>query len=226
MSAVRLSPRGLASHWKLKLAALAGSVLLWVVFSSEQITTQWIPVRVEPVVRDPAFVLTGGPDPAVVRVRFRGPGRELWEAALRPPTLVLPVREVGPSRSFVLDASMVDVPESFRGVSALDVRPAIVRLDLDRMATRVVPVRAVLDARSRGRFVVDGPLVSTPRAVRLSGPEGAVARVDTVPTLPLQLASGDSAVSALVALDTTDLAGVRLSPAEVRVRGRVHPRPR
>lgn len=136
---MRLTLRGLTSHWKLKLAALAGSVLLWVVFSSEQITTQWIPVRVEPVVRTPGWVLTGGPDPAVVRVRFRGAGRELWEAALRPPTLVLPVREVGASRRFVVEPSMVDVPESFRGVTALDVRPGVVRLELDPAATRAVP---------------------------------------------------------------------------------------
>ena len=222
---MRLSLRRLASHWKLKLAALAGSVLLWVVFSSEQITTQWIPVRVEPVVRDPGFVLTGGPDPAIVRVRFRGAGRELWEAALRPPLLVLPIRDVGPSRSFALEPQMVDVPESYRGVTALDVRPGVVRLDLDRMATRVVPVRPVLDARSRERFE-DESLTAIPRTVRLSGPEAVVARFDTIPTLPLEAASADSAISLRVALDTTDLAGVRIAPAEVHVRGRVRPRPR
>jgi hypothetical protein len=225
VTAVRLTLRRLASHWKLKLAALAGSVLLWVVFSSEQITTQWIAVRVEPVVRNPAYVLTGGPDPQVVRVRFRGAGRELWEAALRPPTLVLPVRDVGPSRSFALEPQMVDVPESYRGVTALDVRPGVVRLDLERLATRVVPVRPVLGPRSRQRFAADDGLVSIPREVRLSGPEGVVTRVDTVLTLPID-PSGDGAVSARVRLDTTDLEGVRIAPAEVYVRGRVHPRPR
>ncbi|HKP76937.1 MAG TPA: hypothetical protein VJT67_15510 [Longimicrobiaceae bacterium] len=137
---MRLSLRGLTSHWKLKLAALAGSVLLWVVFSSEQITTQWINVRVEPVVRTPGYVLTDDPDPPVVRVRFRGAGRELWETALRPPTLVLPVREAVASHRYVVEASMVDVPESYRGVTALDVRPGVVRLDLDPAPGRAAPV--------------------------------------------------------------------------------------
>jgi len=138
---VRHLLRRATAHWKLKLAALALAVLLWVVFTAEQVTTQWIPVPVEAVVRDPGYVLVGQPDPAVVRVRFRGPGRELWEVALRPPALVLPVRDVGAARSFVVEASMVDVPERVRAV-ATDVRPAVVRLDLQ-------PAPPALRARPR-----------------------------------------------------------------------------
>jgi len=126
---VRQLLRRAASHWKLKLAALALSILLWVVFTAEQITSQWIPVRVEPVVRDPAWALAGPPEPARVRVRFRGPGREIWELALRPPTLVLPVRDVGAARNFAVEASMVEMSERFR-VVATDVRPGVIRLDL------------------------------------------------------------------------------------------------
>ena len=129
--------RRAASHWKLKLAALGLAVLLWVVFTAEQVTSQWIPVRVEAVVRDPAYVLAGRPDPDRVRVRFRGPGRELWEVALRPPTLVLPVREVGAARNFAIEASMVEMPERPR-VVATDVRPGVVRLDL-QPATAAAP---------------------------------------------------------------------------------------
>lgn len=125
--------RRAASHWKLKLAALALAVLLWVLFTAEQVTSQWIPVRVEVVVRDPAYVLAVPPEPARVRVRFRGPGRELWEVALRPPTLVLPVRDVGAARNFAVEASMVEMPERSR-VVATDVRPAVVRLDLQPAA--------------------------------------------------------------------------------------------
>ena len=129
--------RRATAHWKLKLSALALAILLWVVFSAEQVTTQWIPVPVEAVVRDPGYVLAGRPEPATVRVRFRGPGRELWEVALRPPTLVLPVREVGAARNFAIEASMVEMPERPR-VLATDVRPGVVRLDL-QPATAAAP---------------------------------------------------------------------------------------
>jgi len=136
---VRHLLRRATAHWKLKLSALALAILLWVVFSAEQVTTQWIRVPVEAVVRDPGYVLAGRPEPATVRVRFRGPGRELWEVALRPPPLVLPVRDVGAARSFVVEPSMVDVPERHR-VVASDVRPAVVRLDL-RPAPAASPAR-------------------------------------------------------------------------------------
>ena len=36
--------RFLTDNWQLKLLALALAVLLWVVVSAEQVTSQWIPV--------------------------------------------------------------------------------------------------------------------------------------------------------------------------------------
>lgn len=217
---MRLSLRSLTAHWKLKLAALALAILLWVVYSSEQITTQWITVRVEPVVRAPGLVLTGGPDPATVRVRFRGAGRELWRLALRRPTLALPVRDVGAVRGFTVDERMVDVPESFRGVTAVDVRPAVVRLDVERLATRVVAVRPVVAPGSLAAFVLEDSLTVIPRTVRLHGPEVALARIDAIPTRPFQLSPRDSIFEHRVPLDTAGLGAVRASVAEVRVRGR------
>lgn len=217
---MRLSLRGLTAHWKLKLAALALAVLLWVVFSSEQVTTQWISVRVEPVLRDPGYVLTGRPEPATVRVRFRGAGRELWQVAVRPPTLVLPLRDVGTARRFALEASMVDVPESFRGVTALDVRPAVVRVALERVVARVVPVRPVVGGRSLAVYVLEDSLVVIPRSVRVTGREDVVARIEAIPTLPFEIAPGDSLFSLRAPLDTTDLGGVALQAVDVRVRGR------
>jgi hypothetical protein len=221
---VRNLLRGAAAHWKLKLSALALALLLWVVFSAEQVTTQWIPVRVEAVVRDPAYVLTGRPEPRVVRVRFRGPGRELWEVALRPPTLVLPVRDVGEARSFALDVAMVEVPERYR-VTATDVRPAVVRLDLQRLVTRTVPVRPVVASGSLGRYVVEDSVRATPQTVRLTGPEEALSRLDAIPTRAFDIVPAQGGeFSRRVALDTTDLDGVTLSHAEVRVHGRVEGR--
>jgi hypothetical protein len=218
---VRNLLRGAAARWKLKLSALALALLLWVVFSAEQVTTQWIPVRVEAVVRDPGYVLTGRPEPSVVRVRFRGPGRELWEVALRPPTLVLHVRDVGAARSFALDPAMVEVPERFR-VTATDVRPAVVRLDLQRLATRTVPVRPVVASASLARYVVDDSVRATPPTVRLTGPEEALSQLDAIPTRAFEIVpTADGEFSRRVALDTTDLEGVTLSHAEVRVHGRV-----
>jgi hypothetical protein len=221
---VRLSLRRLTQRWKLKLTALGLAILLWVVVSAEQPTTQWIPVRVDPVVRDPDFVLAGTPEPATVRVRFRGPGRELWELALERPVLVLPLREVGNARSFAIDPSMVSIPEGVRSVQVIDVRPAVVRLELQRLATRTVPVRARIGARSLQRYVVADTPAVLPAVVRLTGPEEALSRVDAVETRAFEIVPDGGTFSQRVNLDTTGLHGITLSGQEVRVRGRVERR--
>jgi hypothetical protein len=216
----RFRPRDLTQNWRLKLTALALAVLLWAVVSAEQPTSQWIDVPVDVVVSDPGWVLTGSPDPARVRVRFTGAGRELWDLALDRPVLELRVRSVGDARSFALDPGMVGIPQRLQ-VKAQDVRPAVVRLPLERLASREVPVRAVVAARSREAYVVgDSPRV-TPALVRVTGPVPAVERIAHVLTRPFDIVPGDSTFERRAELDTAGLGGVALSTREVRVSGRV-----
>jgi len=143
MKPLRFSPRRVLRNWQLKLAALALAVLLWVLVRAEQPTEQWIQVRVETQLLDPAFTLTAPPAPRVVQVRFAGKWREIGELALEKPVLVLHVRNVGRQRTFVLEPAMVRLPDGARGrVSALDVRPGLVKLALQPIPdTLAAPVR-------------------------------------------------------------------------------------
>ncbi|HEV2146788.1 MAG TPA: YbbR-like domain-containing protein [Longimicrobiaceae bacterium] len=219
---MRLSLRTLTQNWQLKLAALTLAILLWVVVSAEQITTQWIPVPVRVATRDPEFVVTGGPIPEQVEVRFAGPGRELWELALDRPVLVLPLTDVErENQVFVLDPrSMVRIPNGL-SVTPLDVRPSSVRVLTQRVVTREVPVRVRIARRSRERYVVlDTPQVS-PATVRVTGPADRVEALDAVVTEPLDLAGADSDFRVAVPLDADSLAGLRPSIRSVEVSGRV-----
>jgi hypothetical protein len=219
---VRLSLRRVARNWQLKLAALALAILLWVVVSAEQVTTQWIPVPVRVSSDVPGRVVTGGPVPAEVEVRFAGPGRELWELALERPVLVLPVDRVeADEQVFVLEPRMVSIPNGLSAVSARDVRPGSVRVLTQRVVTREVPVRLRLARRSRDRYVVlDTPRVS-PATVRVTGPADRVARLDAVVTEPLEIGAADSVFRLAVPLDGDSLGGVRASARAVEVSARV-----
>jgi hypothetical protein len=218
---VRLPFRALTRNWRLKLAALALAVLLWVVVSAEQVTTQWIPVPVRVAADDPGHVVTGGPFPAEVEVRFAGPGRELWELALERPLLLLPLDRVeADNQVFVLDPRMVRIPNGL-SVTPLDVRPSSVRVLTQRVVTRDVPVRVRIAPRSRDRYVVlDTPRVS-PATVRVTGPADRVARLDGVVTEPLEIGAADSAFRRAVALDADSLGGIRASARSVQVSARV-----
>lgn len=218
---MRFTLRALAENWKLKLAAFTLAVLLWVVVSAEQITSQWLPVQVELVSRDPDWVVVRGPIPAEVEVRFAGPGRELWELALDRPVLVLPITGVEePNQVFVLDPRMVRVPGNL-AVNALDVRPSTVRVFLERRVTREVPVRVRIGARSHERYTLtEGPHV-TPATVRITGPAARVAEIESVPTEALDLTGTDSTFNRIVALEADSVPGVRVTTDRVRVSGRV-----
>ncbi len=129
MSLTRRWPR-LRDNWQLKLAAVMLAMLLWVVVAAERPTSEWISVPVEVVLRDPAFTADPQPDPAVVLVRFSGPGREMWEIAVKRSRLrlLLPVREpVTGQGVYLLGPSMVHVPAGL-SVVARDVRPVRVRV--------------------------------------------------------------------------------------------------
>jgi hypothetical protein len=217
---VKLSADLLTYNWRLKLAALGLAVLIWAVVSSEQVTSQWIPVRVDPVVRDPEYVLGGPTEPAEVRVQFTGPGRELWELALDRPTLVLPLSAVGDRRAFPVDPSMLRIPSGL-SVRVQDIRPAVVRVDLQRLASRVVPVRARIGGRSMERYVVGEDLEILPAEVRITGPADRLAEIQSVTTKRFEIVPvTDSTFSRQVDIDTAGLGGLSFSRAEVRVSGR------
>lgn len=223
---MKLSTTLLTYNWRLKLAALGLAVLIWAVVSSEQVTSQWIPVRVDPVVRDPEYVLSGPTEPAEVRVQFTGPGRELWELALDRPTLVLPLSAVGERRAFPVDPSMLRIPAGL-SVRVQDIRPAVVRVDLQRLASRVVPVRARIGGRSMERYVVGEDLEILPAEVRVTGPADRLAELSSVTTQRFEIVpETDSTFTRQVDIDTAGLGGLSLSRAAVRVSGGVDLRAR
>jgi len=210
----------LAAHWPLKLASLGMALLLWVLVSAEEVTTQWITIPMEARVQDPGLVLSERA-PETVRVQVTGPGRLLWQLALSPPTLVLPVRQER-AAGYALEPEMIRIPHGLRRVTVRDIHPAVLRLDVQRMETREVPVRPRFSRASLDDFLIRGTPEVSPESVRVTGPSREVSRLRFVPTRPIELDSEDSSsFSTRVALDTADLSAFTLSPPTVRVSGSV-----
>lgn len=214
-----LTLRRLAQNWKLKLLALALAVLLWVVVSADQITSNWIPVPLEVRVTDPAYRLREGTAPSEVQVRFTGPGRDFLDLAIRRSPLQLNIEEVGDTQEvFNLQPGMVRVPNQL-SVNPQDVRPNRISLRFVRLEDRFVPVRVqVLNELGTDWMLVDSLRVE-PARVRVRGPLAQLENLAYVTTRPLTLSPGDSAFSRVVALDTTRLPGIEISSRSVRVSG-------
>lgn len=213
--------RRLTENWKLKALAFALAVLLWVVISADQPTTGWFDVPLEVVVTDPNYRLEASEIPSAVEVRFAGPGRDLFDLALRRPSLRLTINEVEDEvEARALEPRMVQLSGRV-SVNALDVRPSAVQLRFTRIATAEVPVRPQVAAQLGEEWAIVDTLQTDPATVRITGPARLVEEIDAVTTEPFTLTTQDTVVNEMVALDTASLPGIQLSARTVRVTGRV-----
>lgn len=212
--------RRVTENWKLKTLALAIASLLWVVWSAEAVTSNWIPVPLQVQVGDARYRPVGAAA-RDVEVRFSGTGRDLLDVAVTRPPLVLSINEVpGPNAEYSLDPRMVQLPSQL-AVSALEVRPRNVSLELERIDTRVVPVRPrMIDALEPGWMLLD-TLLLEPVEVRLSGPIAQVSSITEVYTLPFEVTNADTVLRRSVALDTVGLGALEIGTTSVNVVGRV-----
>jgi YbbR domain-containing protein len=213
--------KALTRNWKLKLLAFALALLLWIVVSAEQVTSNWIPVPLEVYVADPSYRLVEGAAPREVEVRFAGPGRELWDLVIRRPPLRLTVTDVQRTTEvFPLDPRLVRLPTQL-SVTAQDVRPPSVRLEFIRVATRAVPVRVPIAEGLPNGLTLVGGLQVRPTQIQVSGPAQRLGEIESITTRPLDLSAVDTSFTLQLDVDTTRLRGLDLATRQVRVSGEV-----
>ncbi|HET7275397.1 MAG TPA: hypothetical protein VFI91_09565 [Longimicrobiaceae bacterium] len=213
--------RRLGQDWKLKLLAGVLAVLLWVVVSGKEVTSEWIRLPLQVSVTDPSYELVESSVPDEVEVRFAGAGGDLLDVGLRRPPVRLTISEVSDADEPVpLEPRMVSLPDQI-AVEAQDVRPSAVRLQFRRISTRSIPVQTVIGNGLGIEFTLVDTLEVRPAQVEISGPAERVAEFDFIATVPINLSAGDSTFARAVRLDTSAFGGVQLSQTVVRVAGRV-----
>jgi hypothetical protein len=208
----------IVQHWPLKLAALALSVILWVVVALEKPTTQLVGIQLDPVL-GPDVAFAQAPPP--IKALVSGPQRELLRL-----TSPLVIREVitengvgaGTRHHLALAPSDVQVPSGVK-VTVQEVEPRELDLFLDRRVQKTVGVRAVVQEDSG--YALEGALVIAPAVVRVSGPRSLVGALDTIATEPLDLRGVAGSFERSVALDTAGYAVLSLSPLSVKLSGRI-----
>jgi YbbR domain-containing protein len=209
-----------AANWKLKTLAFALAVLLWIVVSAEQVTTNWFTVPLEVQVNDPNYQVM----PLEIRevqVRFSGAARDLLEVAARRPPLRLVIGQVeGDAGSYELHPRMVQLTGQI-GVSALDVRPVSVPVNFTRVDSRVVPVRPRVTEVIGPEWAVVDTLALQPDQVRVTGPATRIAAISEVHTQPFEITSADTLFERTIPIDTTGLQGLELSTRSVTAAARI-----
>jgi YbbR domain-containing protein len=208
----------ITNNWQLKLIALAVAFLLWLGIQSGRpyrYRMAHVPVRV--INHDPEWVIAGDVVPATVAIDFRGSFRDLMELAKAGVAIEIPVDDVtGGSAVYSLRSSWVNLGSASRSIVIRAIRPDSVHLSFDRIATRLVTVRAVLEGDLPAGLELSGAPVLDPGIVRVSGPARRLARMDTLDLRPIDLGSLRQTETMEVMIDTTGL-GVTVSPRRVRV---------
>lgn len=208
----------LVHNWPLKLGAIGLATLLYGGLVLSQTTQDFpgnIPIEVTNAAGDIVVLTNPG---SVTRVRYVAPpdlGLRIESSTFRATVNLSGVQPNGNRLTFDVDVEAVD-PR----IQVLDFEPRAIVLSVDRVATRTVPVRAVLGAIPSG-LDIGVPVVEGATAT-VSGPQSVVDKVTEAQARVVVDASGID-VNQLVALLPVDSNGealtpVDVEPAQVRVR--------
>lgn len=214
-------------NWRLKIAALALAVLLWVTMSlsDESFARLSIPdVEVRVDQSDPDWLLRGRPSPDRVEMTVSGPFGELFRLAMADPVVVIPVVSVEEEDMVLqLDPGWVrNVDRSSVGIESF--MPGSIRLVFERNSREEIPV----SVQVTGRLPDSLALVAEPQAnllfAQVRGPVSIVDPLETVFLEPVDLAAVTGSGRFDVALDTVGLGGLAVSPTTATVTVEVAPK--
>ncbi|MBT8403905.1 MAG: hypothetical protein KJP18_08615, partial [Gemmatimonadetes bacterium] len=211
-------PEAVTRNWTLKLSAFAMAVFLWAVVRAEPpdrevLTEVPVIVQISPLEWRPAQ----SPEPATVQVRFAGPARQILDLDRRSATVRVPLEQIGSSDTTVELRRDWVVVDGGSGLVVEDILPASVRILLERTVLEARPVVMPTVGDPPPGFSLAGPLSASPSVVRVRGPAGRLAEVDSVRTLPVDLEGLTGVARIRVGLDTTGLGDLTFTPMEVEV---------
>ncbi|HEX5385559.1 MAG TPA: hypothetical protein VFW66_02545 [Gemmatimonadales bacterium] len=210
----------LLADWPLKLTSLVLSVMLWLAASGEEPASGLLSVEVR-VHPPPGRTIVHPPDP--LRATVVGPRRDLLKLSGGPLLLTRILPDTLTADSVQLEFAPLDLILP-HGVSARvqDIEPHRETVELDPVAQRMVTVHPVVRLAADSGYELEGGVSVVPGEVRIAGSQDAVARIDSVVTLPLTPARAGGFTETRVAIDTGTLGGIRVFPSRVTVSLTVH----
>ena len=218
----------LKRNWLYLLTATLIAVFLWVAVSADTVAQQTIPTELVVYETDPDYVLTGT-DPAIeaVSVVFTGRAGDLAALSISRPQILVTIGTVETdSIDFALTPSMVKGRgnRELVDVRAVSVRPDRLRLHFQPRIEKLVSVVPQVDLTFANGFVQADSTRAEPGAVRISGPDAAVAAIDSILTRLVLRERLRESISEEVPLELTDPTGqLDLSSTSVRVSVPVEP---
>jgi YbbR domain-containing protein len=193
-------------HLGLKTVALALATLLWLSVAGEHIVERIMRVPLE-FRNIPSELEVVGDPPATVDVRLRGSSGLLSRLEGTDVVAVIDLATARPgSRLFHIRNDEVRAPY---GVEVAQVVPGTLAIELEKSASRIVPIVPPLDGEPAPGFVI-GRITSEPATVEITGPESRVRRLAEAITEPVTVTASRERVRDVVTVGVADSA-IRLT---------------
>ncbi len=141
-----------------------------------------------------------GPAPAIVQAELRGTGKQLIGMRVKEPRLKLSMTGAGLGRfSRALAATDLPLPSSGNVTVENLIGPRVIEVDVDRRVRRDLPVTFQTAGVAAAGYAWSGEVVSAVRTLRVTGPEKAIAELDSVALAPIRIDGKRDTVRAEVA---------------------------
>ncbi len=207
-----------------KIAALALALFLWLYVTSSRSyeATMRLPLT---VVELPESLVVVNDIPTSAQVRVFGRGDRLLWLALQKPGVQLSLKgEREGSLTRMLEPADVVLPGESRVQVRQVLSPRVFQVEVDRLVTRTVPVRCLVDgAPEQGYVRVTGTPTLVPDQVRVRGPAGRVAGLKTMPVEPLVITGARDTVVAMLRVGVPDIKHLTVDPTHVQATLAVEP---
>lgn len=205
----------------LKLLALALAILLWLTVAGEHVVERSLRVPLEFRNIPEALEIVGN-TPDTVDVRVRGASALL--SRMQPGEIVA-VLDLAAARSgsrlFHIRADEVRAPF---GVEIAQVVPATLALELEKSATRTVPIVPATEGEPAPGYVI-GRVSSDPPKVEIVGPESRVRQVAEATTEPVSIKDAKARVRDGVTVGVIDTSVRLVQPQNAQVTVEIWPAP-
>lgn len=185
----------------LKLVALLLAVLIYLNAYTDRPATMTVAFPVQITDLPDSLTLTGAP-PSPVRADLRGTGKQLIRLRVTEPAVKISLAGVAAGRfTRAIMPADLPLPEGVEvGVDRV-VSPRTLELDIDQRATRDVPVVGRVTGNLAADAMVSGPIVVQPARVRVVGPRGVLAKLDSLPLIAIPVSGRRDTLSSIALPD-------------------------
>lgn len=184
----------------LKLVALLLAVVVYLNVYTDRPATMLVTFPIQ--ITDLADSLSlSGPAPAAVQAELRGTAKQLIRLRVTEPPVKVSLAGVGAGHfERALGVEDLPIPEGMQLQLDRLVSPRTLELEVDRRASREVPVAVTVEGSPSALW--DGTVLLRPARVVVSGPAAAVATLDSVRLLSVSLAGRRDTVTLAVSPQT------------------------